>query len=112
MVCIHVILRHTQKIINATIKIQSWYRSRRIISDNYPVTRHTLIRMYAVKYPPHLLERLPELIIRKLRLQGPYIYRYFNPTPAMRLGKVRTWYQFCKDFDSDLTMEDFNFIGW
>lgn len=104
---------HSRKIINTAVKkIQMWYRSRKLFGyEPYEyVTRRTLIRFYIVKYKKEWLNILPERAIWKLGLTGPYISKYLNPTTEMRIGKVRTFLNFCNDFN--ITREELWYYGW
>lgn len=97
---------------SATTKIQRWYRLRKL-NGGHPydrVTMRTLIRFYIVKYKEEWLQELPAKAIRKLALTGPHVAKYLDPTPAMRLGKVRTFLQFCEDFS--LTTDHLDYYGW
>lgn len=97
---------------NSAIKIQKWYRSRRLIGDSpYEyITLKTLKRFYVVKYEKQWLTVFPSKAINKLNLQGEYLHKYLNPTNKMNTAFVHTFYQFCIDFD--ITVGDLEYYGW
>lgn len=96
---------------NSSIKIQKWYRSRKLIGDSpYEYTTlKTLKRFYVVKYKRRWLTEFPCKAINKLRLQGEYLHKYLNPN-EMNTAFVRTFYQFCIDFE--ITIDNLEYYGW
>ena len=105
-------LRSTNIIRNAVVRIQGWYRRYRLKEDAPPeyTTLRVLKRFYVVKYKKLWLMELPFRMIRKLHLRGVHTGKYLNYTDDMIRSPVRTFYQFCEDFN--VTTDNLNVYGW
>ena len=105
-------LRSANIIRNAVVKIQRWYRMYRLEDDTPPEykTLKVLKRFYVVKYKEKWLRELPFRMILKLHLGGVHTGKYLNYTDGMIGSTVRTFYQFCEDFN--VTTDNLDVYGW
>lgn len=97
----------------AAVRLQEWYKSHSLVGSNEPYeycTLRTLKRFYVTKYSKSWLRQLTKFGVKKLGLTGDNVGKYLNPTAKMKQGVVRTFYQFCDEFN--INANDLYYYGW
>lgn len=107
------------KRLQAVLKIQRWYRTYRLTSDDPysspydEVTRKTLLRFYVTKYKKEWLQQFPNKAVSKLS----YLNRsqelkdkYLNLSSQMNKAYIRTFYNFVNEYN--ITKNDLDYYGW